>query len=331
MSVLTMPALIGPVIGPPIGGLIVTYGSWRWIFFLNLPIAMIGVALVLRFIEDVKSETSHPLDWTGLLLTGVGMAGVVYGFDDLGRSLIPGWAVGGMMIGGVACLALYCWHAARTEHAILDLDLLRIRTFTASVVGGAFMRMGIGATPFLLALLLQVAFGLSALQAGLMTFASAAAALVMKTVAPPILARLGFRTTLVFNAVIVAALFMAYALFRRDTPHWIIYAVLLCGGFFRSLQFTSLNGVAFADVDSTQMSRASTLSTMGQQVSQSIGIGMAAVLLNVFLIEAHATRVSAAVIAPTFVVIGLVSLASIPFFLRLPGNAGEGLHGQGGR
>ena len=237
------------MLGPPLGGLIVTYGSWRWIFFLNLPIALVGVMLVTRFIKDVKEERSHPLDWTGLVLTGVGMAGVVYGFDNLGRGLLSNAMVAAMMVGGAICLLLYWRHAARVEHAILDLDLLRIPTFTASVIGGSFMRMGIGATPFLLALLLQVAFGLSALQAGLMTFASAAAALVMKTAAPPILARFGFRATLIVNAVIVAVSFMAYGLFRSATPLWVIYAVLLAGGFFRSLQFTSLNGMAFADVD----------------------------------------------------------------------------------
>ncbi|MDQ2859594.1 MAG: MFS transporter [Pseudomonadota bacterium] len=326
MSVLTMPALVGPVIGPPIGGFIVTYGSWRWIFFLNLPIALAGVILVWRFIKDVREEATGPLDWTGLALTGLGMAGVVYGFDNLGRTALPAWAVAAMMIGGGACLILYARHARRTDHAILDLDLLRIRSFTASVVGGAFMRMGMGATPFMLALLLQIAFGLSALQAGLMTFASAAAALVMKTCAPPILERFGFKATLTVNAVIVAAMFMAYALFRPATPHWVIYAVLLGGGFFRSLQFTSLNGLAYADIDHAQMSRASTLSTMGQQLSQSIGIGMAAMLLHFFRARAHAAHLTAATIAPAFIVIGFVSLISLAFFLPLPANAGADLH-----
>jgi EmrB/QacA subfamily drug resistance transporter len=328
MSVLTMPALLGPVLGPPIGGLIVTYGSWRWIFFLNLPIAAVGVVLVSRFVADVRETQNHPLDWTGLALTGLGMAGVVYGFDNLGRGVLPNWMVAAMMLGGAACLLVYWRHASRVEHAIVDLDLLKIRTFNASVIGGGFMRMGIGATPFLLALLLQVAFGLSALQAGLMTFASAAAALVMKTAAPPILARFGFRTTLVANAVIVAVSFMAYGLFRPTTPVWVIYTVLLAGGFFRSLQFTSLNGMAFADVEHAQMSRASTMSTIGQQVSQSIGVGMAAVLLHLFLTRAHATHLTASIIAPVFVVIGLVSLISLAFFLPLPRNAGEGLHGS---
>ncbi len=327
MSVLTMPALLGPVLGPPIGGLIVTYGSWRWIFFLNLPLALLGVVLVTRFIPNVREEGVRPLDWIGLILTGVGMAGVVYGFENLGRDGLPAWVVAAMMGVGGLCLAAYVWHARRVEHAILDLDLLKIRTFTASVVGGAFMRMGMGASPFLLALLLQVAFGLSALQAGLMTFASAAAALVMKTCAPPILARFGFKLTLSVNSVIVAFTFMAYALFNPATPHWVVYGALLTGGFFRSLQFTSLNGMAFADIDSAQMSRASTMSTMGQQLAQSIGIGFAATLLRLLMAHAHASHLTATAIAPVFLAIGGVALISTLFFVGLPTNAGAGLHG----
>ena len=331
MSVLTMPALLGPVLGPPIGGFIVTYGSWRWIFFLNLPIALMGLILVTRFIPNVREEDTPPLDWPGLFLTGFGMAAVVFGFETLGRGPLPLWAGLGLMAFGGVCLWAFARHAARVPHAILDLKLLKIPTFRASVVGGAFMRMGMGATPFLLALMLQVAFGLSALQAGLMTFASAAAALIMKTCAPPILARFGFKRTLTVNAVIVGFTFMGYGLFRSDTAHWVIYAVLLTGGFFRSLQFTSLNGMAFADVDRLQMSRASTLSTMGQQLSQSIGIGMAAVLLHAFIARAHTGHPTAATIAPVFLVVGTVALISTLFFLPLPRNAGSGLHGAASR
>ena len=327
MSVLTMPALLGPVLGPPIGGFIVTYGSWRWIFFLNLPIAVLGVILVSRFIPNVREEDTSPLDWPGLFLTGLGMACVVFGFETLGRGPLPLWAGLALMAFGAACLLVFARRAKGDPHAILDVGLLKIPTFRAGVIGGAFMRMGMGATPFLLALMLQVAFGLSALQAGLMTFASAAAALVMKTCAPPILRRFGFKRTLTVNALIVALTFMAYGLFRPTTPHWLIYVVLLTGGFFRSLQFTSLNGIAFADVDRARMSRASTLSTMGQQLSQSIGIGMAAVLLHAFIVSAHATHPSAATIAPVFVAVGAAAMISGLFFLRLPHDAGAGLHG----
>jgi EmrB/QacA subfamily drug resistance transporter len=328
MSVLTMPSMLGPVVGPPIGGFIVTYLSWRWIFFLNLPIAVLGIILVTKFIADIKEEEAGPLDWIGMILTGLGMAGVVYGFENLGRSHVAPWIVPTMMGGGLALLLVYAWHAKRTPHAILDLSLFRIKTFYASVVGGTFMRMGVGATPFLLALLLQVAFGMSPFQAGMMTFASAAAALVMKTAVPPILERFGFRTTLSVNAVIVGFSFMTYALFYKEMPHWMMYAILLTGGFFRSLQFTALNGLAYADVEQPQMSRASTMSAMGQRLAQSIGIGFAATLLHFLQAHAHAKHVTAEIIDPAFVVIGMVALVSALFFIVLPANAGAELHGK---
>jgi MFS family permease len=327
MSVLTMPSLLGPVVGPPIGGFIVTYFSWRWVFFFNLPIAILGFFLVWRFIADIKEEDPRPLDWPGLFLTGIGMAGVVYGFENLGRGVLPPAAIATMMIGGLACLAAYVWHSKRTPHAILDLSLLKVRTFNASVVGGAFMRMGMGASPFLLALMLQVGFGMSPFQAGLMTFASAAAALVMKTAAPPILQRFGFKTVLSVNAVIVAVTFMSYAFFTKATPHWLIYAVLLSGGFFRSLQFTSLNGMAFADVEQPQMSRASTMSTMGQQLAQSIGLGLAASFLHVAMRTAGVMKPTVPMIGHTFLFVGGLALVSSLFFFALPKSAGAELNG----
>jgi EmrB/QacA subfamily drug resistance transporter len=327
MAVLTMPSMLGPVIGPPIGGFIVTYMSWRWIFFLNLPIAVLGIILVGKYIADIKEEQAGPLDWVGMILTGLGMAGVVYGFENLGRGHVAPWLAPAMMGGGLALLLAYAWHAKRTPHAILDLGLFRIKTFYASVVGGTFMRMGVGATPFLLALLLQVAFGMSPFQAGLMTFASAAAALVMKTCVPPILERFGFRTTLSVNAVIVGLSFMTYAAFYKEMPHWIMYVILLTGGFFRSLQFTALNGLAYADVDAPQMSRASTMSAMGQRLAQSIGIGFAATVLHLLQTHAHAKHVTAAIIDPAFLIIGAVALVSGLFFVGLPADAGAELHG----
>jgi len=331
MSVLTMPALLGPVIGPPIGGFIVTYFSWRWIFFLNLPIAVLGLILVTKYINDIKEEDAGPLDWVGMILTGVGMAAVVFGFENLGKSHLPVWEVPALLGGGLAVLGVYALYARRVSFAILDLKLFSIPTFFASIVGGTFMRMGVGATPFLLALLLQVAFGLSPLQAGLMTFASAAAALVMKTSAPPILARFGFRTTLSVNAVIVGLSFMAYAVLSPTTPHWLIYMILLTGGFFRSLQFTALNGLSFADIEQPQMSRASTMSAMGQRLAQSIGIGFAATLLRLFQGHDPSHRLTAASIAPAFWIIGGVAMVSALFFVVLPNDAGASLQGRPAR
>jgi len=331
MSILTMPALLGPVIGPPIGGFIVTFWEWRWIFFINLPIAAVGLWLVARHVPNVQEQEAPPIDWIGIGLTGIGMAGLIFGFENLGRDVLPPLAVLALFLGGGACLWLYARHAARTPNAILDLSLFRVRTFHASVVGGAFMRLAMGATPFMLALLLQIGFGMSPFQAGLLTFISAAGAIVMKTVAPPILRRFGFRTVLTVNAVITGVTFLAYGAFRPETPHWAIMLVLLIGGFFRSLQFTSLNGLAYADIDQDRMSRASTLSAMAQQLVQSVGIGLAATLLHAFMIAQGQTRLTAATIAPAFLVVGAITFVSLVFFLRLPADAGDEMNGRTAR
>ncbi len=331
MSVLTMPALLGPVIGPPVGGFIVTFWDWRWIFYINLPIAAAGVLLVARYVPNVSVQDAPRLDVKGMILTGFGLAGVIFGFENLGRDILPPLAVAGFFLGGLGALGVYAWHARRTPHAILDLSLFRIQTFTASVVGGGFMRIAMGATPFMLALLLQVGFGMSAFQAGLLTFTAAAGALIMKTTAPPILRRFGFRTVLVVNAVIVGLFFMAYAAFRIDTPHWLIMLILLTGGFFRSLQFTSLNGLAFADIEQEKMSRASTMSSMAQQLVQSIGIGLAATLIHTFTRMAGQTEMTAQTISPAFLVIGATTFISLIFYVRLPKDAGDDMNNRSPR
>lgn len=328
MSVMTMPALLGPVIGPIVGGAIVTFADWRWIFFLSIPVAVVGVLLVMRYVPNVKEQEVSPIDWKGTLLTGLGLAGLIFGFENLGRGLLPDVLVAAMFFGGLAALVVYWRHARGNPHAILDLSVFRLQTFRASVIGGAFMRIAMGATPFMLAMLLQVGFGLSAIQAGLMTFISAAGALVMKTTAPPILRRFGFRSVLVVNALIVAVSFVAYGLFTPTTPHWLILLILGIGGFFRSLHFTSLNGLAFADIGQDRMSRASTTSSMVQQLVQSVGIGLAAALMHFFMVARGEDQLTAAAISPAFVVTGLITLISLAFFIPLPRDAGDEMNGR---
>jgi len=328
MSVLTIPALVGPVIGPVLGGFIVTFWDWRWIFFINLPIAAVGVALVLRFVPNVKEQQTSRLDWKGVLLTGVGLAAVIFGFENLAQSSLPLAAALGLLALGAASLALYVRHAKGNPDAILDLSLFRLNTFNVSVVGGAFLRLAIGGLPFMLAMLLQIGFGMSPFQAGMMTFVSAAGALIMKTTAPPILRRFGFRTVLVVNSVITAVFFMACGFFQLSTPHWLIMTVLLLGGFFRSLQFTSLNGLAYAEIEQPQMSRAATMSAMAQSLVQSFGIGLAAMLLHVLARAAGEGRMTVGTVTPAFFIIGAISLISLAFFLRLPKDAGDDMNGR---
>jgi EmrB/QacA subfamily drug resistance transporter len=328
MSYLTMPAMLGPVLGPPVGGFIVTHFSWRWIFFINIPMGILGVVLVTLFIRNVREEDTLPLDWRGFILTGFGFAGVVYGFENLGRGELPLSAVAAMMLGGMTCLALFAAHAKRTPHAILDLSILKVKTFSASLIGGAFMRMGMGALPFCLAMLLQMGFGMDALGAGLLTFTSAAGALLMKTTARPIIAWFGFKRVLIGNQIITGVILMSYALFQASTPRFLIIAVLLIGGFFRSLQFTALNTLAFADVRQDQMSRASSLSSMGQQLSQSIGIGLAAMLLSSLRTWHGSKTLQAADVSPVFLILGAISLLGLFYFVPLPRDAGAEVSGH---
>lgn len=328
MSVVTMPALLGPVIGPVLGGAIVTFASWRYIFFLNLPIALAGVFLVRAFVPNVKEQQVSPIDWPGIFLTGFGLAGLILGFENLGRNVLPPLAVAGLFAGGLGCLGLYWNHARNNPHAIIDLAIFRIPTFQASVLGGGIFRLIPGATPFLLAMLLQVGFGMSAFAAGLMTFISAVGALVMKTAAPPILRRFGFRRVLIVNGLICAATFAVYSLFKIDTPHWLIMIALAVGGFFRSLQFTSLNGMAYADLDQAQMSRGTTTASMAQQFTQSVAIGLAATLLHFLMLARGETHLTGETVAPAFAIIGAVTLLSLFWYVRLPASAGDEMNNR---
>src|SRR5271169_650237 len=328
MSYLTVPAVLGPVVGPPVGGFIVTYYSWRWIFFINVPIGMIGITLVMWYIPNIKEDVTFPLDFRGFLLTGLGLAGLVMGFESIGRNVIPASIIMSVMAAGGICMALYILHSRRMDYPIIDLGLLKIPTFLVATLGGGLYRMGIGALPFLLAMLLQVVFGLSPFASGMLTFTSAAGALFMKATATPIIRRLGFRTILISNGVISAFIMMSYALFRPTTPHFFIVLALLSGGFFRSLQFTSLGTLAYADVPNRLMSSASTLSSMAQQLFLSLGVALGAILLHMSLAASGSSHLSTHDFTPAFIVMGLLALASSLLFLPLEYHAGDEVSGR---
>ena len=328
MSVFTMPAMAGPLLGPVLGGFIVTYFDWRWIFFINLPIAAVAVALVRAFVPDVREREVAPIDWTGVALTGAGLAVLMFGFENLGRSILPAWQVAALFGASFACFGLYWRHARGNPHAVIDLAVFRIQTFDAATVGGGFLRLGVGAMPFLLAMLLQVGFGMSALHAALLTLVSSGGAFLMKTAAPPILRRFGFRAVLVVNAVTTAASFASFAVFTPSTPVWIILGLLAACGFVRSLQFTALGTRVFADIEQEAMSRASTTSAVCQQVTQSLGVGLAAALLHVLQLARGEDHLTWQAVAPAFAVIGAASLLSLPWYLRLPRDAGHEVSGR---
>jgi EmrB/QacA subfamily drug resistance transporter len=328
MSYVSVPALIGPVMGPPLGGFIVTYASWRWIFFINIPIGILGIVLVNLLVGDLKEMGRRPFDAGGFALTGVGLATLAFGFENVGRGALPAMAVIALFTVGVACTGAYVGHASRVSHPIIDLALLKIPTYASATIGGFLFRMGLGGLPFLLPLMLQVGFGLDPLSSGLLTFASAAGAMTMKMTAAQILRSLGFRTVLVGDAVISAAFLFGYSFFRPDTPHLIIFLALLAGGFFRSLQMTSINTLSYADVPPSMLSRATSLTSMAQQLSQTAGVASGALLLQVVLALRGGTSLEAADFYPAFVGVAMISLLSVPFFLRMAPDAGAEVSGR---
>src|ERR1700686_5007234 len=253
---LTMPALLGPVMGPPIGGFITTYFHWRWIFWINLPIAALGMTLATLFIPNVRGETITRFDYLGFVLSGIGLSGLVSAAAALDASGMPLWIVIGLFLVGSVSVVLYVFHARRAEAPIIDLRLLRFPTFRAGIVGGSLFRIGVGAMPLLLPLQLQLGFGMNPLNSGLLTFVAAIGAIGMKTAAGTILKRFGFRNVLLVNALVSGIMIAAPAFFRVTTPISVMLAVLFVGGFFRSGQFTCINAISVAEIDQPDMSQA---------------------------------------------------------------------------
>ena len=329
MSYMTVPAMLGPIVGPPLGGFIVTYYSWRWIFFINLPICVIGIVLVTLFVPNVREQGARRLDLIGFVLTGIGLAGVVFGLESLGRGVLPTTVVVGMMITGTVCSVLYILHARRISYPILDLNLFRIRTFAAaSITAGGLYRIGLGGLSFLMALMLQLGLGMSPFAAGLFILASAAGSITMRFTINRIIRRFGFRSVMVVNGVICALSVAACALFTRSTPHAVILLVMFEGGFFQSLQFTSLNALAYADIPSAAMSSASSLASMSQQLFNGLGVIVAAQVLHITLALHGRTVLTRPDISPAFLIAGTLALLSALWFLPLEHHAGAEVSGH---
>jgi len=321
----TMPALVGPVIGPPVGGFITTYFTWHWIFLINVPIGLVGIALVSRYIENIRAEKPEPFDFVGMLLAGLGVGGLAFGLSVLGLDYLPWWFVAALVGIGAVATAAYVVHARRTPAPVLDLSLFSVPTFRASVGGGFLFRVGVGAIPFLLPLLLQLGFKLTPFQSGLITFCAALGAMTMKAAVTAILRQFGFRAVLTVNALVSAAFLAACAAFTATTPIPVIMAVLLVGGFFRSLEFTSLGAMTYADIEPGRVGRATSLASVAQQLALSSGVAIGALAVDLTLrIKGH-TEITASDFAPAFLFVGAISALAAPIFWRLPRDAGAEL------
>ncbi|MEP6868585.1 MAG: DHA2 family efflux MFS transporter permease subunit [Novosphingobium sp.] len=279
LSWLVMPALVGPILGPPIGGLIVTYFDWRWIFYINVPIGILGLIFALAIIPEVRSEAPSQFDWIGFILSGLALACLVFGLELASHPVRPVVVV--ILLGGGAMLAAaYIRHARVIANPVLDLSLLKIPTFKLSVAAGSLTRITQGAQPFLLPLMFQLGFGLSAAATGMITMSSAIGAIAMKPMAPRIIQRFGYRNSLTVAGIAASLGYASCAFFRPGSSIAVMIAVLLASGFFMSFLFTGYNAIAFADVEKSRMSAATSFYATFQQLSLSFGICLAVAALG---------------------------------------------------
>jgi EmrB/QacA subfamily drug resistance transporter len=315
MSFVAIPGLIGPMLGPIAGGLIVGYLHWRVIFFVNLPIGLAGLILVYLHLPDYR-EKSNPLDFVGLILFGSGIALLSYVLEIFGEHTLSVREILGLLAISILLLAAYGVHAAKAPFPLLALRLFRIRTFRAAVSGSFFTRLGIGGIPFVLPLLYQVGLGLTPIQSGLLMMPQAIAAISLKMTMPGILARFGYRGVLVSNTVILGLLILLFATIGVGTPLWFIVAQAFCFGFFSLLQYTSMNTLVYADVAADQTSNASSIASTAQQMSISFGVASAALVIALFIpdrFHSNAPEMIQGIHSAFFVLGGITVLSTIVF------------------
>jgi len=280
MAYIIWPGLVAPIIGPPVGGFITTYSSWRWIFFLNVPLGLIGIVLAVLWIANDRDSEVRPFDWLGFALAGTACTSFMYSLELLGRQNADWWAVSVFLGYGVVAGWIAVRHLGRSSHPLIDFACLREKTFAISIWGGSLFRIAINASPFLLPLMFQVAFGLSAFQSGLLVLAMFAGNLSMKSVTTPVLRNFGFRRVLLANGAITALLLLACGLLGPQTPKLVIVAVLFLHGLSRSMQFTSISTLAFVDIPKQLISSATSFSAVTQQMSMGLGVAVGAVALR---------------------------------------------------
>ncbi|MBI1683804.1 MFS transporter [Caulobacter hibisci] len=327
MGWFTMPAMVGPLIGPPIAGLVLSVADWPWIFYLNLPIGLVGALAVRRFVpKGAPDREAGRFDTLGFVFSAVALSGLIGLAETAGLPLLPPLVQLALLAVSLGAGWLYLQRCKAVSRPILDLTLLRYPTYRASLLGGTFVRLGIGASPFLMPLLLQVALGWSPLKASAVTIATGAGVLVARPFAGALLKRYGFRSALAAFVVFTAIMTAVPGAFTAATPMGLMIVLLLVGGFARSSQFIAANTIAYADVPQPRVAAASTLAAVTQQVGLALGVSFGGLML-------HLTRGSGAHLTPSsfvwpFVAIGVVTLLALPVYLRLDKDAGASLSGR---
>ncbi len=332
MNFVIIPALIGPLLGPTIGGLIVHWLSWRDIFFVNIPVGIAAQWLIHRHMPDYRGESQRSFDLVGFVLFGTGTALLSWLLEVFGEHRIDGTMASVLCAIAILLLLGYGFHAGRTPSPLLRLSLFQVRTFRISVLGGFVTRLGLGGIPFLLPLLYQVGLGMTSWQSGLLMMPVAAAAMFMKLVATRILARFGYRRVLVVNTVLIGLTISLFSLVAANTPLWLIVGLSLVQGFFNSLQFTSMNSMAYSDIEAQDSSMASTIGSSMQQLSMSFGLACGTLVTAWYLGDIPQTNRFAVTQAlhHAFLLLGAITLlSSLSFWALRPGDGSAVSQGAG--
>lgn len=326
IATLTWPALVAPIIGPPLGGFITSYANWRWIFYINLPLGLIAMVLAWRLITPLTDSERRPFDSLGFASTGIAMISLVYAMETLGEQQPDVLQAAGLLILGSGALLFSLRHFQRSAHPMIRLDALKIKTFAVTLYGGSLFRASISAVPFMLPLMFQVGFGMDAFHSGLLVLAVFVGNLTIKPATTPLIRWLGFKKLLLINGFLNVISLLACAMLTPRTPVWLILLILYLGGVFRSVQFTAVSTLAFADVPAKEMSYANTLFSTATQLAVGLGITLGAISirlgdsvaqwLNIATIEGVDFRVG-------FVFIALICLAGMVDTLRLSAKAGS--------
>ena len=315
MTYMSVPAIIGPTIGPLLGGVLTTYVDWRWIFYVNVPIGAVGIALALRYVQDVRVAAPPRFDVPGFLLCGAGLATLQIALENVGHPVVPRGFVFFFGAAAVALLLIFRAYAKRHDDPAIDLSLFEIRTFRVSTMAGGLSRIGVNAVPFMLPLLFQIGFGLSPVQSGTLTFVLSLGAMAVRPITLRMLRELGFRGLLTINGVICSVVIAAFALTSAETPHWLIFLHVMAFGVVRSVQFMTTNALTYADTPASRLSRSTSLGGVIQQLTVSFGVSIAATLLA--LIAGPGVLPTVADFHLAFLLVALITLVSAPGFLLL--------------
>jgi EmrB/QacA subfamily drug resistance transporter len=330
MSFVAIPSLIGPMLGPVVGGFFVAFLHWRLIFFVNVPMGLAGLYMVYRHLPDYREPVDR-LDVLGLVLFGTGVALLSYVLEVFGEHTLSPGAIVGLLAVSVALLVAYGIHASRSTHPLLHLDLFRIRTFRTAVVGSLITRLAVGGMPFLLPLLYQIGLGYSPLQSGLLIMPQSIAAIALKVAMPRILTFFGYRRVLLLNTAAIGGVIALFATLGSSGPWWLIVVYAVLFGFFSSLQYTSMNTLVYADVAEAQTSQASTIASTVQQMSMSFGVATASLVAALFIPDRHHSTAGQLIggIHEAFVVLGVMTVLSLAVFLGLRPTDGENISQHG--